>query len=294
MTTAVEELMSSPPVTCPADASLAEATALMDHRQIGSVVVTERDAVVGILTERDLLRAAATGIDPRAESVRRWMTADPDVVGRARPGRHGLVGPDPPPLPPPSRGGPRGPGRRGLTAGPAERGPDPAGRRGRRRGAPGSRGGGGGRDVGGRRPWPAGLLPLPAVLGHRPGRRPVLRGRLAPAARRGPPRPPAVDRLRRRGRRPPGTAPRAGRPAARPGPVRLAPGRPPDRRLTARSRAGMAPGAGHRRRATPGPGPPTRCRGAHHPRPPPTGCATASLPSRPGRTSPTPPTTCGC
>ena len=81
MPTAVEDLMSSPPVTCPADASLSEATALMDHRQIGSVVVTERDAVVGILTERDLMRATATAIDPRAESVRRWMTADPDVVG---------------------------------------------------------------------------------------------------------------------------------------------------------------------------------------------------------------------
>ena len=81
MPTAVEDLMSSPPVTCPADASLSEATALMDHRQIGSVVITERDAVVGILTERDLMRATATAIDPRAESVRRWMTADPDVVG---------------------------------------------------------------------------------------------------------------------------------------------------------------------------------------------------------------------
>jgi len=80
MPTAVAELMSSPPVTCPADASLSEATTLMDRRQIGAVVVTERDAVVGILTERDLLRAAASEIDPHTESVRRWMTIDPDVV----------------------------------------------------------------------------------------------------------------------------------------------------------------------------------------------------------------------
>ena len=42
MPTAVQELMSSPPVTCPADASLAEATSLMDSRQIGSVVVTDQ------------------------------------------------------------------------------------------------------------------------------------------------------------------------------------------------------------------------------------------------------------
>src|SRR5580693_1432860 len=81
MATAVQDLMSSPAVTCPVDAPLAEATALMDDRQIGSVVVTDRQAVVGILTERDLLRASATHADPLTESVRRWMTADPDVLG---------------------------------------------------------------------------------------------------------------------------------------------------------------------------------------------------------------------
>jgi citrate synthase len=81
MSTAVQELMSSPPITCPADASLTEATSLMNSRQIGSVVVTDERAVVGILTERDLLRAAATRADPITEPVRRWMTADPDVLG---------------------------------------------------------------------------------------------------------------------------------------------------------------------------------------------------------------------
>ena len=81
MSTAVQELMSSPPITCPADASLTEATSLMNSQQIGSVVVTDERAVVGILTERDLLRAAATRADPLNEPVRRWMTADPDVLG---------------------------------------------------------------------------------------------------------------------------------------------------------------------------------------------------------------------
>ena len=80
MATAVHELMSSPPVTCPADTPLTEATALMNRCHIGSVVVTDDHAVVGILTERDLLRASATRADPATESVRRWMTADPDVL----------------------------------------------------------------------------------------------------------------------------------------------------------------------------------------------------------------------
>jgi len=80
--TAVHELMSAPPVTCSADSSLADATALMNRRRIGSVVVTERGAILGILTERDLLRATAERVDAAAEPVRRWMTSEPDVLGR--------------------------------------------------------------------------------------------------------------------------------------------------------------------------------------------------------------------
>ncbi len=79
--TAVQELMSSPPITCPADISLAEATTLMHDQSIGSLVVTEGHRLVGIVTERDLLRAAAGRVDPGREPVRRWMTADPDVLG---------------------------------------------------------------------------------------------------------------------------------------------------------------------------------------------------------------------
>lgn len=81
MPTAIRELMSSPPVTCTANATLTEATSLMDSHQIGSVVVTDGSSVVGILTERDLMRAAASSADPRTELIRQWMTADPDVLG---------------------------------------------------------------------------------------------------------------------------------------------------------------------------------------------------------------------
>ena len=50
---------------------------------VGSVVVTG-DAghpPAGILTERDLVRAAQSGVDPAAADVATWMTAAPDVVG---------------------------------------------------------------------------------------------------------------------------------------------------------------------------------------------------------------------
>ena len=81
METIVRDLMTSPAVTCAADDSLAAAASLMQGADTGSVVVTDHGKVVGILTERDLLRAAAAAGDPERERVRLWMTARPDVLG---------------------------------------------------------------------------------------------------------------------------------------------------------------------------------------------------------------------
>jgi citrate synthase len=81
MTTVVRDLMSTPAITCGADASLEEAARTMSEAETGSVVVTEGAKVIGILTERDLLRAAAAGEDPRTEPTRMWMTSSPDFLG---------------------------------------------------------------------------------------------------------------------------------------------------------------------------------------------------------------------
>ena len=81
METTVRDLMTSPAVTCAADDSLAVAAQAMQGAETGSVVVTDDGKVVGILTERDLLRAAAAAGEPGLEIVRLWMTAWPDVLG---------------------------------------------------------------------------------------------------------------------------------------------------------------------------------------------------------------------
>ncbi len=81
METTVRDLMTSPAVTCTADDTLAAAAQAMQGADTGSVVVTDDGKVVGILTERDLLRAAAAAGDPGREAVRLWMTARPDVLG---------------------------------------------------------------------------------------------------------------------------------------------------------------------------------------------------------------------
>src|SRR6202050_285854 len=81
METIVRDLMTYPAVTCAAADSLAAAARAMQQADTGSVVVTDEGKVVGILTERDLLRAAAAEGDPDREQVRLWMTSRPDVLG---------------------------------------------------------------------------------------------------------------------------------------------------------------------------------------------------------------------
>src|SRR5580704_4939416 len=81
METIVRDLMTSPAVTCAADDSLALAARTMQDAGTGSVVVTDEGKVVGILTERDLLRATAGAGGPDREPVRLWMTVQPDVLG---------------------------------------------------------------------------------------------------------------------------------------------------------------------------------------------------------------------
>ena len=77
METIVRDLMTSPAVTCAADDTLGEAARAMQEADTGSVVVTDEGKVVGILTERDVLRAAASGEDLSASMVSAWMTRDP-------------------------------------------------------------------------------------------------------------------------------------------------------------------------------------------------------------------------
>lgn len=62
-------------------ATVAEAVALMNERSIGSLLVTEGDRLVGIFTERDVLRrVVAARRDPDTTLVRDVMTDDLIVI----------------------------------------------------------------------------------------------------------------------------------------------------------------------------------------------------------------------
>ena len=64
---------------CGLETTLQEVAEAMLAAKVGSIGVIEGRALVGIVTERDVLRAAATGVDLGAEPVQDWMTDDPDV-----------------------------------------------------------------------------------------------------------------------------------------------------------------------------------------------------------------------
>jgi len=73
----LRDLMTPAPLTAAPTATLAAAAAAMRQRDVSSAVVLRDDAVVGILTERDLARAAAAGAAPATTPVAAWMTPEP-------------------------------------------------------------------------------------------------------------------------------------------------------------------------------------------------------------------------
>lgn len=72
----LREVMTADPVTAQPSDSLAEAATAMRQREVGSAVVRRGETVVGIVTERDIVRATAEGADS-SSTVADWMTPNP-------------------------------------------------------------------------------------------------------------------------------------------------------------------------------------------------------------------------
>lgn len=77
----VSEIMTKATVTDAAQDTLAEAAARMWNAQTGSLLVMEGEHLLGILTERDVLRAIAHGMDPLQVPVKDLMRTDVITVG---------------------------------------------------------------------------------------------------------------------------------------------------------------------------------------------------------------------
>lgn len=77
----VADVMRAPGLSVAPGDSVQEAAQKMHGAGVGSVIVLTRDRLVGILTERDVLRLLAIGYDPAKEQVGGWMSGEPETVG---------------------------------------------------------------------------------------------------------------------------------------------------------------------------------------------------------------------
>jgi CBS domain-containing protein len=73
----IEEIMNKEVTTAKPGDHLVDAAKTMLERKIGCVVVVEGEKVVGIVTESDLIRCAASGFDPNQKLVRDVMNSPP-------------------------------------------------------------------------------------------------------------------------------------------------------------------------------------------------------------------------
>jgi CBS domain-containing protein len=77
----VSDLMRTEVVTASPDEPANELATAMRDESVGSVVITEDGAPVGIVTDRDLaVRITADGLDPSEMPARNVMTEDPATV----------------------------------------------------------------------------------------------------------------------------------------------------------------------------------------------------------------------
>jgi len=60
--------------------TVAEAATTMGERRIGSALVMEDDTLLGIFTERDIVRALGQDFGAAERPVSEWMTPDPVTV----------------------------------------------------------------------------------------------------------------------------------------------------------------------------------------------------------------------
>jgi len=72
----VAEIMTGAAVTDSTTGTLRSAAETMWRQQTGSLVIVDGSTIVGIVTERDILRAIARGADPDTESIESVMSTE--------------------------------------------------------------------------------------------------------------------------------------------------------------------------------------------------------------------------
>ena len=77
---AVGEMMARDVLSVAPEDTIGEAAQQMVDRGVGSAVVLDYGRLIGIFTERDLLRAVADRVHSSEARIREWMTAEPITI----------------------------------------------------------------------------------------------------------------------------------------------------------------------------------------------------------------------
>jgi len=73
----LRDIMTEDVLAVAPEDTMGEVAAKMVDRGVGAVVVKDFGRIIGVLTERDILRAVAARTHSSDARVREWMTADP-------------------------------------------------------------------------------------------------------------------------------------------------------------------------------------------------------------------------
>jgi CBS domain-containing protein len=76
----VGEVMTRSILAVDPSTTVAEAATIMGERAAGSALVMDGDRLLGIFTERDIVKALGQHFDAAGHPVSEWMTADPSTV----------------------------------------------------------------------------------------------------------------------------------------------------------------------------------------------------------------------
>src|SRR5207245_10273930 len=78
--TTIGQILTTKLISVEQTGTVAEAATVMGERHVGSALVLEAGKLVGIFTERDIVRALSQHFDAPGHPISHWMTRDPTTV----------------------------------------------------------------------------------------------------------------------------------------------------------------------------------------------------------------------
>jgi CBS domain-containing protein len=76
----VREVMTPVVLTAAASTTIGEAASLMAQRRVGSALVVDGERLLGIFTERDIVKALSQDGLATQQAIGHWMTPNPETI----------------------------------------------------------------------------------------------------------------------------------------------------------------------------------------------------------------------